>query len=404
MSDLTRRRMLLSGAFAGAGGLVLAGCSAGEGRGGSASTSADLSPEEVLAHAPVGTETVPFHGRHQAGITTTPQAFASLIALDLNDDTGREEIRRLLRVLSDDAARLTQGRGALADTEPELASAPARLTVTLGFGPELVRRVAGAEAVPGWLRPLPAFDIDELREEWSGGDLLLQIAADDRVTVAHAARVLVKSSRTWTSVRWRQPGFRRARGSEAPGTTMRNLFGQVDGTVNLRPGDEDFDAQVWAADGWMAGGTSFVLRRIRMDLDEWDRVDRSARDSALGRRQSDGAPLTGEDEHDEPDFAALGPHGFPVIPEFSHIARARGEDPRPTMLRRAYNYEDEAAGEAGLLFIAFQADVDTGFVPVQRRLDELDILNQWTTPVGSAVFALPPGCEEGRFVGETLFV
>jgi dye decolorizing peroxidase len=88
------------------------------------------------------------------------------------------------------------------------------------------------------------------------------------------------------------------------------------------------------------------------------------------------------------------------------------------MLRRSYNYDDDltvdgAAGgaadpdgeisDSGLLFLAYQADVDEGFVPVQRRLADLDLLNQWTTPVGSAVFAIPPGCREGGFVGETLF-
>jgi dye decolorizing peroxidase len=47
--------------------------------------------------------------------------------------------------------------------------------------------------------------------------------------------------------------------------------------------------------------------------------------------------------------------------------------------------------------------VERQFVPIQRRLDELDMLNTWTVPVGSAVFAVPPGCAEGGFVGDVLF-
>ena len=43
------------------------------------------------------------------------------------------------------------------------------------------------------------------------------------------------------------------------------------------------------------------------------------------------------------------------------------------------------------------------FLPVQHRLAELDLLNEWTTPIGSAVFAIPPGCEEGGWIGEQLF-
>jgi len=197
---------------------------------------------------------------------------------------------------------------------------PARLTVTFGFGSELVRR-AGADA-PAWLRPLPAFGIDRLDDAWSGGDLLVQVAADDQLTVALAVRMLLKDTRRFATVRWTQSGFRRARGSEASTTTMRNLFGQVDGTVNPEPGTTDFDGVVWARDGWLAGSTSMVVRRIAMNLDTWDRLDRDGREQSVGRRLSDGAPLS-----------------------------------------------------SGLVFIAFQADVDTQYVPLQRRLDELDLLN-----------------------------
>jgi dye decolorizing peroxidase len=56
-----------------------------------------------------------------------------------------------------------------------------------------------------------------------------------------------------------------------------------------------------------------------------------------------------------------------------------------------------------MIFASYQADVDRQFVPIQRRLDELDLLNQWTTPVGSAVFAIPPGCGPGGFIGDRLF-
>ena len=52
---------------------------------------------------------------------------------------------------------------------------------------------------------------------------------------------------------------------------------------------------VWATDGpeWFRGGTTVVVRRIRFDLDGWDALDRDDRELAIGRRLSDGAPLTG---------------------------------------------------------------------------------------------------------------
>jgi dye decolorizing peroxidase len=349
---------------------------------------------------------VPFYGTHQAGITNAPQAHATFVALDLLETTEREGIRRMLTLLTDDAARLTQGEPALADSEPELATIPARLTVTFGFGPELVRRV-NAAAAPAWLGPLPAFAIDRLEPGWSDGDLLLQVAADDPFTLAHALRMLLKDTRSFASVRWTQQGFRRAHGSEKPGTTMRNLFGQVDGTVNLQPGTDDFERLVWVDGGWLAGGTGFVLRRIRMDLDKWDRLDRGGREQSVGRYLSTGAPLTGTQEHDEPDFDAKTKIGFPVIPEFSHMRRARSDNPDERFFRRAYNYDESPLGDSvsnsGLLFAAFQADATAQFVPIQQRLSDLDLLNEWTTPIGSAVFAVPPGCAEGGFIGETLY-
>ena len=103
------------------------------------------------------------------------------------------------------------------------------------------------------------------------------------------------------------------------------------------------------------------------------------------------APLTGDEEHHEPDFEAVTPLGFPVIAEYAHIRRARSGDPTERIFRRAYNYESETEGDAGLLFACYQADPEHQFVPIQRRLDELDLLNEWITHVGSAVFAIPRG-------------
>lgn len=390
----TRRQFLLGGAVAGVGAVAAVGADLALVRG-------DTRPAPA---APMNGEgTVPFFGVHQAGIDTAAQAHGVFVALDLHADVDREGIARLLRILTDDAARLTQGRPALADSEPELAASPANLTVTFGFGPGLVARAGGQG--PGWLAPLPAFRVDQLRPEFSDGDVLLQIAADDPLTVAHATRMLLKDARGFADLRWTQQGFRRAYGTERPGTTMRNLFGQVDGTTNPEPGTADFDRVVWAEGGWLAGGTGMVVRRIRMDLDKWDRLDRSGRDASVGRTLANGAPLTGAAESDEPDFEATTAIGFPVIPQFAHIRRARG-DGAERIFRRAYNYDERPLGaevsESGLIFVSFQADVERQFTPMQRRLDELDLLNEWTVPIGSAVFAIPPGCREGGFIGETL--
>ncbi|WP_407566721.1 Dyp-type peroxidase [Polymorphospora sp. A560] len=355
-----------------------------------------------------GTAVEPFHGPHQAGVATSPQAHASFLAFDLHPGTDRAALGRLMRLLTDDAVRLTQGRPALADTEPELAVLPARLTVTFGFGPGLFR-AAGLDGLrPPSVAPLPAYPIDRLEDRWSGGDLLIQLCADDPVTVAHAQRMLVKDTRAFGTPRWTQLGFRRGHGVEPAGRTQRNLLGQLDGTTNPAPGDAGFDRAVWATDGpdWFRGGTTVVIRRIRLELETWDLLGRADKEFAVGRRLDTGAPLTGTAEHDAPDFTATDPTGFTVIPEFSHVARAHVADEGTRMLRRPYNYDGQpdAAGQAdsGMIFAAYQADVARQFLPVQQRLAESDLLNEWTTPIGSAVFAIPPGCDEGGWIGRQL--
>lgn len=405
---LTRRGLLFGGAVAGVGAIAAIGTDLALGQ------TAPAVPADATRDARAGsengntlhgTDTVPYYGEHQAGIGSAAQAHATFLGLNLLEGSDRTALGRMMRVLSDDAARLTQGAPALADSEPELGLLPARLTVTFGFGPRFVARAGGT--APDWLAPLPAFGIDRLEDAWSGGDLLIQVASDDAVTMAHATRMLLKDTRSFATLAWSQSGFRRARASEASGTTMRNLFGQVDGTVNLTPGSDDFERLVWCRGGWLGGGTSLVLRRIAMNLDTWDQLDRGGREQSMGRFLSNGAPLTGTKEHDEPDFTAKTAIGFPVIPEFSHMARARPAHPDERIFRRAYNYDVPPSGpsgvsNSGLLFASYQADVNAQFVPLQRRLDELDLLNEWTTPIGSAVFAIAPGCAEGGFIGETL--
>ncbi len=404
-AGVSRRRLLLGGAAGvGAAGLGAAG---GYVFGASSTEPDPLAPIDApQTPSEVGSLVVPFHGAHQAGIELEPQAHSSLLAFDLVSGVDRDGIRRMLRLISSDAERLTAGRPALADTEPELALTPARLTVTVGFGPGLVDRVDPARR-PDWLAPLPAFAIDRLERRWSGGDLLLEVAADDPLTIAHASRMLVKDIRRYAGVRWRQDGFRNAASTVPHGSTQRNLFGQLDGTANPATGSEAFARVVWregASPAWLAGGTSYVIRRIAMNLDTWDELDRGSREQSVGRRLDSGAPLTGSHEFDVPDLAARTPSGLPVISPIAHVARARSSDGAPQIFRRGYNFDVTAqqGTDAGLIFGSLQADPVRQFVPIQRRLAEVDMMNIWTTPVGSAVFAVPPGCVPGGFIGDTL--
>lgn len=353
-------------------------------------------------------------GPHQPGLDV-PRAHAVFIAVDLDESVDRERLRSLLRLLSDNARRLMAGTPPVGDQEPSMAELPANLAITFGFGPGLVDRVSPG-AKPDWLKPLPAFKIDELEERWNDGDLLIWIACDDPLTLAHAQRMMLKDVRAYSTIRWQQPGFRNAHRSLPEGTTQRNLFGQLDGTANAAAGTDEYDRLVWitpeTGPKWLAGGTSFVLRRIHMNMETWDEADLPGREAAMGRRLDSGAPLTGVNEHDEVDFEARTSLGFTIINQASHVRRARPDDPNIRIVRVTYNYDHPVSGvggmgaavsDSGLLFGSLQANPDKQFVPIQQRLADGDLLNTWTVPVGSAVFAIPPAASAGGFVGDTLF-
>lgn len=405
------RRAALTGTFAAIGGLVSAsiGQPAGAHQHVSATPSKDPT-QQVLEQGLLGQAVVSFDGPHQAGIATEPQSNVAFVAFDVAEGVDREAVQRWFRIWTDDARRLTSGEPALADTEPELAQDPARLTITLGLGPGFFDAVGLSSQRPNWCAPLPSYGIDQLQHSLSQGDVLLQVASDDPEVIAHAVRMLTKDSRGFATLRWVQRGFRRAAGTSPSRKTMRNLMGQIDGTVNPTPQTEDFNNVVWIEEGptWLHGGTSMVFRRIQMTLDTWDQIDRPGREATIGRSLDTGAPLTGAQEHDEPDFTARHPGGLTVIPGFAHIRRARGQG-HEQVFRRSYNYDDvglidqnlDSAG-TGLLFVAFQADLRRQYLPIQERLAQLDLLNTWTIPIGSGVYAIPRGTSPDEYWAQDL--
>jgi dye decolorizing peroxidase len=383
---LSRRSLLTRTGYAGAGAAAGAAAAVAAGR--------HLWTAAPAAAAQLGTATIAFHGARQAGVTTVPPAHAAFVAFTLHVGTDRKAIARMLRLLSDDAARLTRGEPALGDTDATLATLPARLTVTFGFGPGLY----AAAGLPPAVSDLPAFSIDRLERAWSGGDLLLQICADDPLTVTHAQRMLIKDARPFGHVRWVQRGFRNSPGVVGDSFTQRNVLGQLDGTAN--PLGAVADVAVWRPDG----GTQLVIRRIRAEIEKWDILSVGDKENAVGRRLGSGAPLSGTHEHDEPDFAALDAGGLPVMPDYAHVTQAHVTDPASRILRRPYNFDgvpdQSGVPDSGLIFSAYQADIVRQFVPIQRRLADRDLLNQWITPIGSAVFAIPAGCAEDGWIGE----
>lgn len=340
------------------------------------------------------------YGDHQPGITAPSPKHAELVALKLLPGTDKTALGRLMRLWTSDIVALANGRPAPGDTAPELAVANVALTTTVGFGPRVFSLTSRK---PAGLDDLPVMRHDRLDAAWSGGDLLVMVGADDAVSVVHAVRRLVADAKPFATPLWRQTGFWNGTGSDGQPVTGRNLFGQVDGTGNPGVGTPEFDSTVWSSDGWFEGGTTLVVRRIRMNLDTWDELTRSEQERAVGRKLSDGAPLTGAAEHDELDLEARDSDGRLVIAENAHARLSHhSENDGRRIFRKGLNYvqDDGANRESGLIFLSHQADVAGQFLPLLARLDAADALNEWTTTIGSAVFALPPGFQPGSWLAQ----
>jgi deferrochelatase/peroxidase EfeB len=408
---LTRRRLLASAGIGAAGiGLGASGYLVGH--------------DAAEADAAESTGSVPFDGEHQAGIATPTQDRLHFAAFDLETED-RAQLRELMEAWTTAAREMTEGKliGTAAGNRDELAPpedtgealglAASNLTITFGFGPKLFDRpgLALASRRPPALKPLPSLPGEELNELESGGDICIQACADDPQVVFHAIRNLARIGRGTVTMRWSQLGFGRTSTTSRGQETPRNLFGMKDGTANIKSEDAAaMQKYVWVDSGpaWMRGGSYLVSRRIRMNLEVWDRSALQDQERTIGRRKYSGAPLGEEEEFDPLPLDEKGDDGTPVIPADSHVRLASAtENEGVRILRRGYSFTDgvdQSLGEleAGLFFIAFQRDPEAQFVALQRKLGQFDALNEYIKHVGSALFAVPGGTKPGGFLGEAL--
>ncbi|WP_407699385.1 iron uptake transporter deferrochelatase/peroxidase subunit, partial [Streptomyces alkaliphilus] len=408
-AGVSRRRLLGTAGAAGAAGLAV-----GAGGGllaGPVGRATPGAPGDTTPLSSVGAARVDFHGPHQPGILGAARAHAELLAFDLLPASGRGEAAALLRRWSRAAGAMMTGEAPDADNGIAGGTGPSGLAVTFGFGHDFFDAVGLADARPRALDPLPEFSADALDPERSGGHLWIQVEADDPTVVFHAVRTLQRAAADTARVRHRMAGFNRVPGAASGESGPRNLMGQIDGTNNLRPEQEDFADRVFVpGDGepaWMAGGSYAVVRRIRMLLDAWEEQPLEARDRVLGRRRVDGAPLTGGGETTPVDLGAVDERGRPVIPADAHVRVSAPEsNGGAAMLRRSYSYHDgfaeDGSPDAGLLFVCWQADPMLAFVPVQRKLDRGDALSAFIRHEASGLFAVPGGAEPGGYPGQRL--
>jgi deferrochelatase/peroxidase EfeB len=363
---------------------------------------------------------VEFHGAHQAGIATPVQDRLHFAAFDVRTED-REEFVQLLKDWTAASRRMTAGKpvgdgayGGLAEAPPDdtgeaLGLKPSRLTLTIGFGPSLFEHFGLRDRRPAALADLPQFPGDNLDRSRTGGDLCVQACADDPQVAVHAIRNLARIGFGKVAIRWSQLGFGKTSSTTPDAQTPRNLMGFKDGTRNIAGTETDrLRKFVWvgegdagAKDAWMTGGSYLVARRIRMNIETWDRTSLQEQEDVFGRDKREGAPVGKAKEHDEPFLKAMKPD--------AHVRLAHPDsNDGITILRRGYSFTDGTDGlgrlDAGLFFLAYQRDVRKGFIPLQRKLSAHDALNEYIQHVGSAVFAIPPGVRDsGDWWGRTLF-
>ena len=400
MAPVSRRDILIGGVAGGVGasltGAIVSKLS------GDASSEA-LQAQKVAQATAVRDASVSFLGKHQAGIELELQSFTNFLSFDVDSAVDIDTFERWMRLLTDTVSRLAAGEPALADAQPQLALGPARLTVTVGLGPGFFTKLGIENLKPAGFEQIPAQKVDQLRDEFTGGDLLLHVSADDPIVLSHAVRSLIRDCLPFATIKSSQQGFANAQGVTPGGVRQRNLMGQVDGTDNPELGSELFSNLVWidkdsTDQQWAVGGTQLVLRRIAMNLDTWDKLGRDEKERVIGRTLDNGAPLGKTNESDIPDFKAKHANGLPVIPNFAHIRNASARSADEFFFRRPFNYEVgvSATGQpdVGLLWTAYARNLKKQYLPVQERLSKVDLLNLWTTPIGSSVWLIAPGVEE----------
>jgi len=436
-SDTTRRQFLgRSATLAAAAGFAAAGETRAQ-----TSTAATVQVE-------------PFWGEHQGGIATAAQKHSYFAVFDLTTDK-RSDVADLLRAWTIAGARMAEAKtaqplegglkpvmvskpqakaydhyqpanltGVASDSGEALGLSPSRLTVTFGLGAGLflkdgIDRYGLAAQKPTAFVDMPRFVGDQLVESRTGGDFSIQACADDQQVAFHAVRQLARIAADIATIRWAQSGFLPDRSVDE---TPRNLMGFKDGTVNPSTSDAStMEKFVWVGEEgptWMRGGSYLVVRRIRMALEHWDRMNTGFQEQTFGRHKYSGAPLGKSEEFDALDLDANDKDGNPVIAENAHVRlAAAATNDGAQFLRRPYSYNDGVnftaerwppwrqglEYDAGLFFVSYQRDPRNGFIKVYERMAKFDMLNQFVTHVGSGLFACPRGANPDSFIGRELF-
>jgi putative iron-dependent peroxidase len=285
----------------------------------------------------------------QQGIFAQGTRAHYLLEFDVAPEASVDEIRAALRHLH----------------EPAVTSGG--LNIVMGFGPDLLRRLAPADT-PDALRPFAPIDGPGGHAPATQHDVWIWLHGTGHDVVLDAARLVTAAFVTVGRLALEQPGF--------VYRDSRDLTGFVDGTANP-PVSMAHDVAV-IDDGEVGGGGSFVIAiRWVHNLAAFDALAVQEQEGVIGRTKVDSVELSDD-----------------VKPSTAHIARVEVDDENGEELaifRRSVPYGTVA--ELGLYFIAFSADITRFEIMLARMFGTSgdgisDRLMSFTTPVtGSFYFA-----------------
>lgn len=383
------------------------------------------SPDRGNGHvtdAPVANTTsvddkVSFLGRHQAGITTARPANGMIASFDVVADKV-EDLERLFRSLTERIAFLATG-GTVPVGDPRLPPPdsgllgplvrPDALTTTVALGAALFDERPWLRALkPKQLVRMTRFANDALNRDLCHGDLSLQICANTQDTTIHALRDIIKTCAGQLVLRWKQEGNVPVvnPGPDGMVESARNFLGFRDGSANPDAADQPMmDRLVWVGPrdeepDWARGGSYQAVRVIRNFVERWDRTPLGEQERIMGRAKMSGAPLDKLEagEFVVPSYEA--DSSGEVTPLDAHIRLANPRTPETSgsiILRRPFNYSNGVTKsgqlDQGLLFVCYQANLERGFVAVQKRLDG-EPLEEYIKPVGGGFFYVLPGISD----------
>lgn len=369
-----------------------------------------ITPTPTSAANSTPEDAISMYGEHQAGILTPQQTYMYLASFRITT-TNKADVIRLFKDwtkfsdLSTSGGTMKTGDNPLlppSDTGETVDLSASKLTITHGFGPTFFSqdgkdRFGIASKKPLYLKDIPRMPRENLDPSMSGGDVCIQVCAEDQQVAFHAVRNFIRLATGYATVNWLQEGFI----SGKAGTTPRNLFGFKDGTANkLHDNAEGYDKVVWAGGdepAWMKGGSYMAYRKVRMLLEVWDRSSLSDQEATFGRYKESGAGFGKKGEFDTVDPSQM--------PASSHVAIAKQS--KQLIHRRGYSYTDAVDPRtgnvnAGLLFIGFTRNPDEQLIPMLKLMQSQDKLNEYTSHIASGMFACPGGLKEGQYMGQSI--